>query len=527
MPIGSGIAMIRVFTTTLLISALCGSVGTTRNTRNPLQSLDDAPVVHFTLSRRGGTFEATTPGNDSLEMDFLMEQLEMVEARFNLTRREVKGNKLVRKAKSRAIGGKDDDQLTGEMAMNGSWFAHLVIGEPPQSIDLDLNMLTSDFYVRHTSSHAGTRYDDLFSKTFAKSKEHPHRSCTLPTETFHLPSVGKSVPLSFAYCRPLRATQQTLEASGSMLGLAPSKHLRQIDTTFLFHQLLNEAIVKRPVFSLMLISGRDGVLSIGGTGAAAAGMVDRQTAAGLDRAGAQEKIDAFTEENGKTLDGGVNSLDKSHIPEERIILHKRAAEAKTVKAGPADWKEGWTWTRVQGAEGWWQTLMQGVWVDGSRVLQNQAVVVDINTPFILAPPLAAKKFYASVAGSRPLDPPYSNFYVFPCINPPAIEFEFSGTRFPAMHGGRGLEYNSAIIPGGKFSLGRLKYGSGYCVGAIVETRMGLKEEKGGMTGSGKQGMGSAAAGVGSLAGNGMRDVWVIGESFFRGVSGVFDVSNVR
>ncbi|KAL8703440.1 MAG: hypothetical protein Q9201_003378 [Fulgogasparrea decipioides] len=431
--------MIRVFTTTLLISALCGSVGTTRNTRNPLQSLDDAPVVHFTLSRRGGTFEATTPGNDSLEMDFLMEQLEMVEARFNLTRREVKGNKLVRKAKSRAIGGKDDDQLTGEMAMNGSW-----------------------------------------------------------------------------------ATQQTLEASGSMLGLAPSKHLRQIDTTFLFHQLLNEAIVKRPVFSLMLISGRDGVLSIGGTGAAAAGMVDRQTAAGLDRAGAQEKIDAFTEENGKTLDGGVNSLDKSHIPEERIILHKRAAEAKTVKAGPADWKEGWTWTRVQGAEGWWQTLMQGVWVDGSRVLQNQAVVVDINTPFILAPPLAAKKFYASVAGSRPLDPPYSNFYVFPCINPPAIEFEFSGTRFPAMHGGRGLEYNSAIIPGGKFSLGRLKYGSGYCVGAIVETRMGLKEEKGGMTGSGKQGMGSAAAGVGSLAGNGMRDVWVIGESFFRGVSGVFD-----
>lgn len=88
-----------------------------------------------------------------------------------------------------------------------------------------------------------------------------------------------------------------------------------------------------------------------------------------------------------------------------------------------------------------------------------------------------------------------------------------------------MEYASAIIPGGKFSLGRLKHGSGYCVGAIVETRMGLKEEKEGMTGGSKQGIGSAAASVGSLAGNGMRDVWVIGERFFRGVSGVFDVSD--
>lgn len=54
--------------------------------------------------------------------------------------------------------------------------------------------------------------------------------------------------------------------------------------------------------------------------------------------------------------------------------------------------------------------------------------------------------------------------------------------------------------------------------------MGLKEEKEGMTGSGKQGLGSAGASVGSFAGNGMRDVWVIGEGFFRGVGGVFDVS---
>ncbi|KAL8673274.1 MAG: hypothetical protein Q9168_002312 [Polycauliona sp. 1 TL-2023] len=512
-----------VFSTSLLVASIPPAYGS----QKILHSLDHAAVVHFTIARRGGTFEATVPGNDSVEMDFLLEQLQMAEARFNLTRREVKGNKLIRKAKSRALGGKDDDELMGQIASNGTWFARLSIGDPPQTIDLDLNMLTSDFYVRHTTSHAGTRYDDLFSKSFAKSSQHPYRSCTLPTDVFYLPAVDTSVSLPFAYCRPLKGSQGTLEASGSMLGLAPSKHLRQIDTPFLLHQLLKERVVERQIFSVMLLSGNEGVLSIGGTSAQAAELVAKQTAEQLDRAGAQERIDAFTAENGKTLEGGTNSLEKVDVSEEKVNLHKRGNEGHEFKTKRADWKEGWTWSKVQGAEGWWQTLMQGVWVGGSRILQNQAVVVDINTPFILAPPLAVKTFYAAVAGSRPLDPPYSNFYVFPCMNPPSTEFEFQGVRFPAMQGGRGMEYASAIIPGGKFSLGRLKHGSGYCVGAIVETRMGLKEEKEGMTGGSKQGINSAAASVGSLAGNGMRDVWVIGERFFRGVSGVFDIEGKR
>ncbi|KAL8900314.1 MAG: hypothetical protein Q9192_001137 [Flavoplaca navasiana] len=508
----------------LITSLLITFIPSIHGSQKILHSLDSAPVIHFTIARRSGTFEGTVPGNDSVEMDFLMEQLKVAEARFNLTRREVKGNKLVRKAKSRAFGGKDDDDLMGEIASNGTWFARLSIGESPQVIDLDLNMLTSDFYVRHTTSHAGTRYDDLFSKAFAKSNQHPYRSCTLPTDVFHLPTVGSSVPLPFAYCRPLKGSQETLQASGSMLGLAPSQHLRQVDTPLLLHQLLKKSVIERPIFALMLVSGNEGVLSIGGTGAQAVEMVSKQTAEQLDRAGAQEKINAFTAENGKTLVGGASSLDKANILKEKTNLQKREGEAHGLKERRADWREGWTWSKVQGAEGWWQTLMQGVWVGGSRVLQNQAVVIDINTPFILAPPLAVKTFYAAVAGSRPLDPPYSNFYVFPCMNPPTAEFEFQGVRFPAMQGGRGMEYASAIIPGGKFSLGRLKHGSGYCVGAIVETRMGLKEEKEGMTGGSKQGIGPAAASVGSLAGNGMRDVWVIGERFFRGVSGVFDVS---
>lgn len=108
----------RAVSSTFLLLAAIPYISSTQTT---LHSLDNAPVVHFTVVRRSGTFEATVPGNDSVEMDFLLEQLEMAEARFNLTRREVKGNKLVRKAKSRALGGKDDDELMGQMASNGTW----------------------------------------------------------------------------------------------------------------------------------------------------------------------------------------------------------------------------------------------------------------------------------------------------------------------------------------------------------------------------------------------------------------------
>lgn len=108
----------------LLISVLCAFIPDTLCSQTILQSLDEAPVIHLPLVRRGGTFEATRPGNDSLEMDLLLQELEKVEAKFNLTRREVKGNKLIRKAKSRAVGGKEDDGLMGDLALNGTWLVY-------------------------------------------------------------------------------------------------------------------------------------------------------------------------------------------------------------------------------------------------------------------------------------------------------------------------------------------------------------------------------------------------------------------
>ena len=145
----------------------------------------------------------------------------------------------------------------------------------------------------------------------------------------------------------------------------------------------------------------------------------------------------------------------------------------------------------------------------------------VNCPFILAPPMAAKAFYASISGSYPLPAPYSSFYAFPCLNPPRLHFEFGRAKFPVMHGGRGADWSG--IPGGRFSLGRLNNGSGYCLGNVVETRMGVREERDDIKGGTRNELRTSVQ-RGGMSGNGMRDVWVIGEGFFRGSSAVFDVS---
>lgn len=85
------------------------------------RSLDTAPVLHFTLTRRGGKFVPTEFERDYVNLKYLAQELEKTEARFNLTKREVKGNKLVRKAKSNEVGGRDPNALMGEVAADGIW----------------------------------------------------------------------------------------------------------------------------------------------------------------------------------------------------------------------------------------------------------------------------------------------------------------------------------------------------------------------------------------------------------------------
>lgn len=312
-----------------------------------------------------------------------------------------------------------------------------------------------------------------------------------------------------------------------MLGLAPSEHLSQTGAATILQQLLDKEVIKRPIFSLLMISAHEGVLSVGGTAASAVDHVVAETRKNLDRISAAEQA------KGKKL-----------VVEDGAKLRKRARKP-SVGESPweTEWEKDWAWSHCEGAEGYWQILMQAAWMGGTRVLKNQAVIIDVgpfrlnnlvsnamlmkckvNTPFVMAPPLAAKRFYASLSGSYQLPPPHSNFYVFPCLNPPKAAFEFGGKKFPFMHSPRGQfgDWHGGL-PGGRFSLGRLRPGSGYCVGAVVETRMGLNDESEELLDAGRRGT-RVGADKSQLGGNGMRDLWVIGEGFFRGVGATFDVS---
>jgi hypothetical protein len=76
------------------------------------------------------------------------------------------------------------------------------------------------------------------------------------------------------------------------------------------------------------------------------------------------------------------------------------------------------------------------------------------------------------------------------------------------------------------SLGKMREGSGYCVGSVVETRMGEATSQDHLAGKGRRRHGGSTAPAASSifdAGNGLKDVWVLGEGFLRGVSSVFDV----
>ena len=201
-----------------------------------------------------------------------------------------------------------------------------------------------------------------------KSNGHPFPKCSLPSDNFFLPTINTTVPLSFAHCNPPKASLQTLGPSGSVLGLAPSQNLRQINSPSFFGQLLKNHIIARPIFSIMMINGQEGVLSIGGTTAKAVELVVAQTEAELERVGVLESA----------------SMIGPKVENEALQKRGPEHDANTVNNPPrSDWHDSWKWSKVQGAEGWWQILMQGVFVDGDKVLKNQPVVIDVSLFFCL------------------------------------------------------------------------------------------------------------------------------------------------
>ncbi|KAK8217148.1 hypothetical protein M8818_001400 [Zalaria obscura] len=392
-------------------------------------------------------------------------------------------------------------------------FANLEIGSSHQRVDVDIDMLSADFHVLTTGGGSGNGYDDIWSQTYLRSGEHTLPDCTYPSDELHLPaSLRHAEPsqllvnttlLSFIHCRPSKASLDTLDPSGGLLGLAPSESLAHADKPSLLDQLLDAGIIDQKIWGLLIIDGKSGMLSLGDTGMSIA-----------------EDVKVGIETRLKGLAGGIKG---SHPKRRTPDLHGKDAsnpEDADEMQKPITWRDDWRWAPLQSAKGWWQVLLRGIWVNGAKVLRDQPAIIDLTTPFILAPPAAARAFYALVPGSQHLPPPNSAFHIFPCLNPPHIHLETGGWNFPVMQGGaRGKGMHNH--PGGAFSLGRLEPGSGYCVGAVVETMLGYDKtvaRDNGLSDASETVVGEAA----ELVGHGMEGVWVLGEPAFRGLAMVFD-----
>jgi hypothetical protein len=127
-------------------------------------ALEHLPPIHYTISRRGGSF----PAPDIANLTYLLEQLRVVEQRYNSTTRDFIGNKVVRKPK-RPHGTQALSTLLGDVGRDGNWLASLHIGDPIQEVDMDLDMLTADWWIFSTSSGKGSFYLDFNSKTYGKT----------------------------------------------------------------------------------------------------------------------------------------------------------------------------------------------------------------------------------------------------------------------------------------------------------------------------------------------------------------------
>jgi hypothetical protein len=86
-----------------------------------IRALDDSPAIHFILQRRGGALNSKIPETGVANFTYLKAELDRIEARYGLTKREVHGNKLVRKARTAGVGGNEMERLMGEVGEQGRW----------------------------------------------------------------------------------------------------------------------------------------------------------------------------------------------------------------------------------------------------------------------------------------------------------------------------------------------------------------------------------------------------------------------
>jgi len=123
-------------------------------------------------------------------------------------------------------------------------------------------------------------------------------------------------------------------------------------------------VIQRNLFSIMLLNAREGVLSLGGTAAEAVKAAIDDTENALRRLGdTQPHVE----------DSMLNATEPFTGEDVLEGVAKRQLDTQA----SSDWTDKWKWTPVQGAEGWWQILMRGVWINGAKVLSNQPTIIDV------------------------------------------------------------------------------------------------------------------------------------------------------
>ncbi|RMZ89431.1 hypothetical protein DV736_g3333, partial [Chaetothyriales sp. CBS 134916] len=453
-------------------------------------------AIHLPIHRRGGRFATHAPVNFTQ----LAQAMSAAEARYTDSYRDIDRNGLVRRWRQKDDLIEDVGLLYG-LGRDGTWFATVTVGDPPQDIDLDLDMLHPDFLTVVTTSNNGRAYNTTGSLSHGQSDLRIHPLCRMATDEFALNPQHAS-RLVFPICTPPQSTVHTLLTQGSILGLGPPGSLSRIpDDASLMRQLYGNSLIPSRFWSITLLDSTSGILSLGTT------------------------ISVEVEKAKLQAEAELQNIDQSHATPE-WIQSQIETQVQLMRALP--WEDHFKWTDLQGAKGWWTTLMSAVWVDGAKVLKNQPVLFDIQCPFILAPPMAAARVYYSIGGAFRLPSPQDQYFAFPCLNAVNLAFEIAGWNFPGMMVGlstmttRADQLHGPV--GGRFSLGLLGEavavaatdsnesdqnstgGTGYCIGVLVETRMGMKKkwQKAGMEG-----------------------VWVLGEPFFRGLGLVFDQENNR
>ncbi|KIW14627.1 hypothetical protein PV08_07411 [Exophiala spinifera] len=448
-------------------------------------------ALHLPLYRRGGRLSR----HETANLTRLAAIVSEVEARYARCQREVGNNRVVRRW--RPYEGKDenDPQLIDVAGHQDRWYAELQVGDPPQVLEVDIDMLSPDFYTIMTSSGTGSKYDTFTSGSYEEThgaSDRVHSLCRRTSDHFHFQQESKQqrpIRLSFPICTPSKASGATLAHSGTILGLSPDhgdvhshNALSRLSSPSLLDQLFEQHMVHQRVWSVTLLDAESGILSLGGTIAQQVEEANVRGSVELEHFGDPQATSDWVEQE------VAKRIDFLMTPD-------------------APWDGHFKWTNTQGAAGWWTALMSGVWINGAKVLENQPVLFDINVPFILAPPVAAHRFYEAIGGAKRLDPPpFDAFFAIPCLNTVNVAFEIGGWNFPVM-AGEGTREDALYGPaGGKVSLGKVGDGTGYCVGAVLETTMGVRDE---------------------WIASGVRDMWVLGEPFFRGLGVAFDVEKGR